>query len=227
MQKLPLVGLVSALLLAGSLPAIAQYGTSQPESTDKGPGSSIKQPEQQPEMTEEQKAKQSENEQQRQQATTRNQAIEANNKGVAFQSQGNNAEAITAFQDALQKDPTYDLAKQNLAAAHYNLALEQAKQEQAKQDKQDWTQVIANLEAARSVSADPAMQERTTRPLSIAYHNQAAVLLEAKQVPEAVTSMEKAVAADSSNEKYKDELTKLKASIAQSPDDKPPAKKQP
>ncbi|MBW4698118.1 MAG: hypothetical protein KME03_09530 [Aphanocapsa lilacina HA4352-LM1] len=187
-----LAWLGAACLAASPAPAPAQA----PEY--KGPGSTTQQQPQQPASSEEAAKQEAEQKRKIQEAETRNKAVLANNRGVELQKDGKNAEAVEAFREALLVDPTYELAKQNLAASHFNLASEAI-------GKQQWAVAIENLEAARTY--DRSLREKTTVPLAGSYNNQAAELVEAKRLDEAVGAMEKAAELDS---KYEEELRKLK-----------------
>jgi len=183
--------LVAALAMA---PALAQ------STVDKGPGSNTQQ---QPAPSDaETKAKQEEQEKERQTVERENEAIKANNKGVELQKEGKNAEAVEQFRQALKINPAYENARANLAKAHYNLALDLAKQGL-------WAEVIENLESARTYDKD--LRERTDVPLAQAYNNQASVLVEAAQWDAAVEALGKA--AEINPEKYGAELNRLKAFV--------------
>ncbi len=149
-------------------------------------------------MSPEDKAKFDEVNRQREAAITRNKAVEANNKGVEFQKDGKNSEAMKAFKDALTVDPSYELARQNLAVSYYNLGGESVKQKK-------WAEAIEHYELARSY--DKSMRERSTDALAGSYNNKAAELVEAKRLDEAVAAMEKA---SELNPKYQPELVNLK-----------------
>jgi tetratricopeptide (TPR) repeat protein len=57
-------------------------------------------------------------------AVDENAVITLNNEGVKALNAGNYADAIKAFEAALGKDPTYKLARENLAIAHNNYGLQ-------------------------------------------------------------------------------------------------------
>ncbi|MBC7881568.1 MAG: tetratricopeptide repeat protein [Anaerolineae bacterium] len=160
----------------------------------------------------EEKARQEENERQRKAAEVRNKAIEANNRGVELQAKNDNAEALKAFQESLQIDPSYERARENLAIAYFNLGSESV-------NAKKWADAIDNYEAARTY--DREMRERTSVPLAVAYNNQAAALVEAKRLDDAVAAMTQAANLDP---KYQAELTKLKAYRDQVASTKKPAK---
>jgi tetratricopeptide (TPR) repeat protein len=180
----------------GACFAISMLITSAPsfaQNADKAPGSSVKP------ATAEEKATQEEDDRKRKAVEVRNEAIKANNRGVELQAKNNNADALKAFQEALQIDPSYDLARGNLAIAYLNLGSESF-------NAKKWTDAIDNYEAARTY--DRELREKTTAPLAAAYNNQAAALVEAKRLDDAVTAMTQAANLDP---KYQSELTKLKA----------------
>jgi tetratricopeptide (TPR) repeat protein len=180
-------------MLITSAPSLAQ------DAVDKGPGSSVKPAATAPASSAEEKARQEEDDRKRKATEVRNKAIEANNRGVELQAKNNNADALKAFQESLQIDPSYERARENLAIAYYNLGSESI-------NAKKWADAIDNYEAARTY--DREMRERTTTPLAVAYNNQAAALVEAKRLDDAVAAMTQAANLDP---KYQSELTKLKA----------------
>ncbi len=194
----------AASMFLASAPSFAQ------EALDKGPGSSVKPAATAP--TAEEKARQEEDDRKRKAAEVRNKAIEANNRGVEFQAKNNNADALKAFQEALQIDPSYERARENLAIAYYNLGSESI-------NAKKWADAIDNYEAARTY--DREMRERTSAPLAVAYNNQAAALVEAKRLDDAVAAMTQAANLDP---KYQSELSKLKAYRDQVASTKKPTK---
>jgi tetratricopeptide (TPR) repeat protein len=197
----------------GACLAVSVFITSAPsfaQEADKGSGSSVK-----PAVaasSAEEKATQEEEDRKRKATEVRNEAIKANNRGVELQVKNNNADALKAFQEALQIDPSYEQARKNLAIAYYNLGSESI-------NAKKWADAIDNYEAARTY--DREMRERTTAPLAAAYNNQAAALVEAKRLDDAVAAMTQAANLDP---KYQSELVKLKAYRDQVASSKKPTK---